>query len=381
MIEIRLLILFMLLLSGCSPRKESRINRNQLSDTLNMVSYAHGFSIVRNGKNIMLTVSNPWQHASGIQYRYILSDTINRSHAVDEFTWAVKTPVRNVICLSTTHIGLISFIGKTGTITGISGKNFIVNDTVRKGIAENRIYDVGYDEGLDYELILRIKPDVVFAYGVSVSVTNTIRKLNELGIPVILIGEYLEEEPLGKMEWVKAFAACYDLGEQVSVRFDSVASRYRELAELASVSEIKPAVLLGLPWRGNWYVSGARSYIAQLITNAGGNYIWNDLDFNESRPLGLEKIYEKALTADLWINPGEARSKQDIISVDPRFGNLPALLNDRVYNNDNRMSSSGGNDFFEAGVVEPDIILSDLIAILQPHLLPSHKLKYYRRLQ
>jgi iron complex transport system substrate-binding protein len=31
--------------------------------------------------------------------------------------------------------------------------------------------------------------------------------------------------------------------------------------------------------------------------------------------------------------------------------------------------------------VEPDIILSDIIYILHPQLLPSHKLQYYQKLE
>jgi iron complex transport system substrate-binding protein len=183
------------------------------------------------------------------------------------------------------------------------------------------------------------------------------------------------------MEWVKVFSACYDLNDQTMAAFDSVVSSYESLKMLAANDNNKPAVLLGLPWRGTWYVSGAQSYIARLIKDAGGSYIWQNMDYNESRPMGLEKIYEKALAADYWINPGEARSTNDILSVDERFGMLPCVVNDKIYNNNNQLTPLGGNDFYETGVVEPDVILSDLICILHPQLLPSHKLKYYRKLQ
>lgn len=373
------LILLFFFISSCKRRNETTALYTSNEHTEYNVKYSQGFELNSSGETILLTVKNPWQGASGIQYKYVLSDTFKTSHFIDDFTWAVKTPVKNVICLSTTHIGLISFFGQTRTITGVSGKDYIVNELVRHEIDNHNIYDVGYDEGLNYELIVKLKPDVVFAYGVSGSVTNTVRKLNELGIPVILIGEYLEPDPLGKMEWVKAVSAFYEMYDEVLHRFDSAAARYNDLRALAGNTGNNPEVLLGLPWRGNWYVSGARSFIARLIADAGGHYIWRDLDFNESRPLGLEMIYEKALTADFWINPGEARTIKEIISVDPRFANLPSIVNDKVFNNDNRLSETGGNDFFETGVVEPDIILSDLITILHPHLLPSHKLKYYRK--
>jgi iron complex transport system substrate-binding protein len=67
--------------------------------------------------------------------------------------------------------------------------------------------------------------------------------------------------------------------------------------------------------------------------------------------------------------------------VDERFKSLPAIASGMIFNNDMMMSISGGNGFYESGVVEPDRILADLIYILHPYLLPSHKLKYYRKLQ
>ncbi|HLO58318.1 MAG TPA: ABC transporter substrate-binding protein [Bacteroidales bacterium] len=371
-----------ILLGSCRPPVQSPDNLKQSdSPQLLAVHYAGGFEMTDVDTGILLTVRNPWQHSTGVEYRYLLSNRVQKSEIKSENFTIVKTPVTRIICLSTTHIGFIQFFHKASSIIGISGKDYVVNDSVRDGIAENRIFDVGYDENLNYELILRLRPDVVFAYGVNVSVTNTVRKLNELGIPVILIGEYLEQDPLGKMEWVKVFGACYGMGKTVSERFDSVTANYNQFKELASKEGQKPSVLLGLPWRGSWYVSGSKSYIARLISDAGGQYIWGNLNYNESVPVALEKIYENALTAEYWINPGEARSIIDVISVDERFKLLPALTSGKVFNNDRYMSASGGNGFYESGVTEPDIILSDLIYILHPHLLPSHNLKYYRKLQ
>jgi iron complex transport system substrate-binding protein len=170
------------------------------------------------------------------------------------------------------------------------------------------------------------------------------------------------------------------MNETITQQFDSIVYRYNTLVEIAKKVDKKPTVLLGLPWQGTWYISGSKSYMAQLIKDAGASYIFDHFHFNESRPIGLEKIYESALTAEYWINPGEARSLNDIVSVDERFGTLPAVITNKVYNND-RFMVAGGNAIYEEGVTEPDIILADLISILHPQLLASHKLKYYRKLQ
>ena len=376
------LLVTCLVLAGCSIKgpDNKKVSGQVSADSLS-VKYATGFTIRKNGAESVITVRNPWQNASHVEFSYLLSDTFASSQIVSENVYRIKTPVSRVVCLSTTHIGFIGFLNELGSVAGISGKQFVVQEMLRSRAEKGLLPDVGYDENLNFELLIALKPDVVFAYGVSGSVTNTIKKLNELGIPVVMVAEYLEEEPLAKMEWVKLFAAFYQKEQEASQQFDSIARTYEQLSDLARNSAEKPKVLLGLPWRGTWYISGRKSYIARLVADAGGKYLWDHLDFNDSRPVELEKVFEYALSADFWINSGDARSKSEIVSVDGRFKQLPAFMQDRVYNNNNWLSPSGGNAFFESGVVEPHIILADLIYIFHPQLLPSHKLTYYRKLQ
>jgi iron complex transport system substrate-binding protein len=383
MIRSCLLLLSILLIApGCrhwqSDNKD--FTRTDKQD-VKPVSFARGFTFRSSGRNLLLTIRNPWQNASKVEYSYLLSDTLRNSEIINENHSLIRIPVRRVVCLSTTHIGFISYINQNQSVVGISGKNFVTNEFLRNKIGHDQLPDVGYDENLNFELILKLKPDVVFAYGVSGTVTNTIRKLNEFGIPTILIAEYLEEEPLAKMEWIKVFGALYGQEAIATQKFDSVVNTYQHLRALAQTVPDRPAVLLGLPWRGTWYISGGKSYVARLVSDAGGDYIFNKLDFKDSRPMALEKVYEQALNAKFWLNSGDALSKFDLLSVDNRFDKLPCVKQDRIFNNNNLVNPAGGNAFFESGVVEPEIILSDLIYILHPQLLPSHQLKYYRKLQ
>jgi iron complex transport system substrate-binding protein len=371
-----------LIISGCLGKGPGNSADTGISTEGSVtVKYAAGFCLGNNEEGRIITVKNPWQNANRVEFTYFLSDTFAVSEMLSDNSWRIKTPVDRVVCLSTTHIGFIDFLDELGSITGISGKDYVVNEVLRSRIEKELLPDVGYDENLNFELLISLKPDVVFAYGVSGTVTNTIKKLGELGIPVIMVAEYLEEEPLAKMEWVKLFAAFYKKEQETAHRFDSIAGAYEQLRMLARAKVDSSNVLLGLPWRGTWYISGSKSYIARLIDDAGGKYLWDHLDFKDSRPIELEKVFEYALGADFWINSGDARSKREIGLVDDRFERLPAFVEDKIYNNNNILSPSGGNAFFESGVVEPHIILADLIYILHPQLLPSHKLIYYRKLQ
>ena len=171
--KLSLLLIPGIVFIGCTNRapEDRRLLGSSVPDTT-MVRFADGFSMKQQGDVMIITVRNPWQNASGIQYNYILSDTFSRSVIVDDFTCHIKTPVSNVVCLSTTHLGFISYLNEITSVSGISGKSFVVDETLRKRINQNLIADVGYDENLSYELLLKIKPDIVFAYGVGMGITR-----------------------------------------------------------------------------------------------------------------------------------------------------------------------------------------------------------------
>ncbi|NJK94130.1 MAG: hypothetical protein HC905_03615 [Bacteroidales bacterium] len=59
---------------------------------------------------------------------------------------------------------------------------------------------------------------------------------------------------------------------------------------------------------------------------------------------------------------------------------MKSFRENKVFNFTARMSPGGGNDFWESGVVHPDWVLKDLIAIFHPHLLPNHTFVYYQKL-
>ena len=113
------LLITCLLISDCSGRKSNTQQAGITQSSKNSaVSFAKGFSLDSQGRNILLTVRNPWQHANGVEFHYILSDTISSSVIIDEYTSMIKTPVKRVICLSTTHIGFIAYLDKIGSISG-----------------------------------------------------------------------------------------------------------------------------------------------------------------------------------------------------------------------------------------------------------------------
>ncbi len=102
---------------------------------------------------------------------------------------------------------------------------------------------------------------------------------------------------------------------------------------------------------------------------------------NNSAPFSFEAVYDAGLDAAMWM-PGTygTQTLADLAALDERYADFAAFKHDAVYNFDARENDRGGNDYFESGAANPQIILADLIKILHPDLLPDHALYYFRQL-
>jgi iron complex transport system substrate-binding protein len=337
--------------------------------------HAKGFNIIENDSCMWVSVFNPWQNASDTKYTYELNEgsLIKKSQ--------IKIPVQRVVCLSTTHLGFIDQLGCSSTIVGVSNPGLVNNETIKTAIKSGLVADIGYDAALDFELIIKLKPDVVFAYSVGPEIAPLQAKLADFGIPVIMVAEYLEESALAKAEWIKFFGCFYQKNEVANSCFKYEEYCYDSIKATVSLSAQKPLVLTGFPWKDVWYVPGSNSYMARLIEDAGGTFLFSSLPGRESQPLAIEYICQQAGNAQIWINAGVANQMSDIANSDPRLQNLPPFIDQLVFNNNKRQTPDGGNDFFESGVVFPHLILKDLIAIFQNPNADTIQLYYYQKLK
>ena len=369
--------------ASCAGRGQHTVTQATGSSDSLMVEYAQGFAIEKHGDITLLTVSNPWQGARNVIYRYALCPKGRK--IPDEFSQhtIIYTPVERVVCLSTTHVAMLSALGKTSSIKALSGTAFVSDTSVRRAVEQGLIADIGYDQGLNYEKIINLNPDVIFAYGVGDEATGSKARLAGLGQKVVFNAEYLERTSLGKAEWIRFMAAFFGCEAQATEKFDAVRDEYQSLCRLVKdrKHERQPKIICDLPWQGVWYIPGGETWMAAMIADAGGDYIWKENTSRESIPVNIETIVHQGGTADLWINAGAARSLAEIRKADERLSLIKPFRAGAVYNNYARAGGSGGNDFFESGVVNPHIILKDMIKIFHPDLLPDHQLYYYMKLE
>ncbi len=288
----------------------------------------------------------------------------------------IPAGAKRIVCMASSYIAMFDALGQVDKIVGVSGIDYVSNPYILAH--KDSIKDMGPE--MNYELLLGLKPDVVLLYGIGDAQTAVTDKLKELYIPYMYVGEYLEESPLGKAEWLVALAELTDSREKGIEIFREIPKRYQVLKALTESVEQRPTVMLNTPWNDSWAMPSTQSYMAQLVTDAGADYIYKENTSNSSTPIGLETAYKLIQKADYWINVGMASTLDELKTVNPKFVDAKAVREKTVYNNNLRTTPTGGNDYWESAVVRPDVVLRDLIHIFHPELV-SDSLYYYRHLE
>ena len=365
----------LLLLVSCVSNKKTSLEA--FNQDIYTPEYASGFKILGadNVQSTLIQVFNPWQGAKDVEMSYFISR--NGEQAPAGFTGpTIPAGAKQIVCMSSSYIAMLDALGQADRIVAVSGIDYVSNPYI---IAhKDSIKDMGPE--MNYELLLGLKPDVVLLYGIGDAQTAVTDKLKELSIPYMYVGEYLEESPLGKAEWMVALSELTDSREKGIEIFSEIPKRYQTLKDLTASVEQRPTVMFNTPWNDSWIMPSTKSYMAQLVNDAGADYIYKENTSNSSAPIGLETAYGLIQKADYWINVGMASTLDELKAVNPKFTDAKSVREKTAYNNNLRLTATGGNEYWESAVIRPDIVLRDLIHIFHPELV-SDSLYYYRHLE
>lgn len=343
------------------------------------IDYARGFSVEYIENATLVTVTNPWPGAK-IDFKYLLKKRASPTPVGYEDYQVVEVPVERTIALSTTFLAFVEELDLLDTLVGFSDLSPVHSHAVLRAARENPTLETGQGPNLQVETVLDLEPGIVFTFATG-SFRDAHPKLIEAGLDVAVVGEYMESHPLGRAEWIKFLALFYNKQEEATRVFTQLENRYLNLAAKTATLQHRPTVISGVPFSGRWFVAGGNSFVARLLHDAGGDYVWKETDHTGSQPMDIELVYERGIDAEFWLNTGIWATLEQAREADPRFLEFRSLQQGNLYNNNKRIKLKGGNDYWESGMMAPDVILADLIHILNPQLLPEHKLFYYTHLK
>ena len=372
-LNISLLLLTISLFVGCA--EESTHGAENFKTVVYDPLYASGFTIDEDeAGNSLVRVTRPWQGNALEEQTLAIFAT---SEAAKGYSGQhIVGYAERVVCMSTSHIAMLDAIERVDAVVGVSGKQYITNEVVTSNPA---VKDIGYDSNLNYEALVLLKPDVVLMYGVSAANDAVTAKFRDLDIPYLYLGDYTEESPLGKAEWVVAIAEIMGCRERGEEAFHQIVHRYNEVRSSVVRQSDAPKVMFNLPYQDVWYMPSDDSYMVQLIEDAGGTYIYKGRNTSGgSKGISLEEAYMLVSEADVWLNVGQCSTMNELRSSAPHFAHTDVVLSGEVYNNNRRCTRAGGSDFWESAIVRPDVVLSDLATIIAGGDAPTY---YYQQLK
>jgi len=361
-------------LFGCDKKKQL-----QVPVAVSSIKYATGFHISRVGNSQLVEVTMPYAGARK-GYRYLLVPAGEEVPVGVEDAVVIYTPLKSIVCTSTTHIPLLDYLGMTDRLTGFPTTDYISSAKMRSRIDSGHVVDLGNGQQLNVERLVTLHPDVVMGYQLG-GEAGPLKKLQGTGIPLVINAEYLERHPLGRAEWIKFMGALFHRERAADSVFRIIEKEYLSAVALAFTITDKPKVLSGIVYGDAWFLPGGSSYSARLLEDAGYDYPWKGDSTQGNISMTFESVYVKAKDADFWVGAGSMRTLKELQEADLRYALFQSFKAHRVYTYTAKLGEKGGNEYLELGYLRPDLILKDLIKISHSELMPQYELYFYEQLR
>lgn len=364
---------------ACKQKNETTENPSQQTADTIRVEHAKGFSIEDYRNYKILKVKNPFPD-SDKTYTYLLERKGKEAPGNIKYDAKISIPVEKMVVTSTTHIPALESLEEEKSLIGFPHLDFISSPKTRNLIQQKKVAELGENENLNMEVLLSLQPEVVVGFAMKEN-DKTYANISRSGIPVIYNGDWNEQNPMGKAEWIKFFGALFDKDQKAAEVFDQIKAGYQEAKELTKNVEHRPSVLSGAMYKDIWYLPGGKSWVSEFIDDAGGKYMYRDNQDTGSLSLSFESVFEKSKDADIWIAPSGFSSYQEMSSNSKHYNQFKAFQERQVYGYTQVKGETGGVLYFELAPNRPDLVLKDLINIFHPELLPNYENTFYKELE
>ncbi len=343
------------------------------------IENAKGFSITKFNGYSILKVKTPWPGAEN-ELVYLLKEQGTGVPEDIHYDQVIEVPIKKVIVTSTTHIPALEALETENSLVGFPGLNYISSTKTRARIANQQISELGQNEDLNTEVLIELSPDAVIGFSINAS-NKSYETVQKTGIPVIYNGDWTEQTPLGKAEWIKFFGVLYGKENKAEKIFNQIKYEYLSAKELAKNADYSPKVISGSMYNDKWYMPYGNSWQARFIKDANGRYLYADTQGDGSLSLAFESVLEKAEDAEIWVSSGQFTSYEQLFNESSHYHRFKAVKNKNVYSVSLTQGETGGILFYELGPQRPDLILKDLVSIFHPELEIDHEPVFYKALK
>ena len=377
-----ILLCFLSIIASCKDGKTDKFSLPQSKIEQLKLDYASGFSITQHNNYSILEINNPWPNATK-KYKYVLISSENAAKTTfmkGEYDGIIIKPIKNIVVTSTTHIPALELLNVEKSLVAFPGTDYISSKKIRERIDAGFIRELGKTENLNTEVLLELNPNLVVGFGIDGN-NRAFETIKNAGIPVIYNGDWVENSPLAKAEWIKFFGALFDKQELATTIFNDIKNNYLEAKKIAKKAKQYPTVLSGAMHSDVWYLPNGNSTETQLLNDAHVHYLWKDTKGSGSLKLNFESVFVKAKKADIWLNPSNYTTLEALKAANKNHTAFDAFKYKNIYSFTNTIGKTGGVLYYELGTTRPDLVLKDIIKICHPELLEDYKPFFFKPLK
>lgn len=296
----------------------------------------------------------------------------------------IEVPAGDIISMSTTQLPPLKELDLLDHLIGVDSIFYVNTPEVVELYDAGELLEVGYGASVNIEVVLNAEPSIVMTYGYTADDAPAV--LMDAGVFTAVNNEWLEETLIARAEWIKFVAVFYNEESRANEFFDAMIADYESVAALTA--DIPAEERLVVLWNAYssygeaWNIPGQQTWVGDLLADAGVNYVLMDDVPEGSVPMDFEVVYDAGFDAPVWMpNAFMVNTLDDLLALDSRYADFAAVEGGMVYNDTARVNANGGNDYWETGITNPNLILRDLVSIFYPELLPDHELTFYVKLE
>ncbi|MEN8881027.1 MAG: ABC transporter substrate-binding protein [Polaribacter sp.] len=369
---------FLMLLFIFFSCKKEVIKKDTNSRQKSSIKYAEGFDIIEENGVKKLIIKAAYQNSKEV-FEYSIIQR-RKNTIANKNNKTIEVPVKHFVTTSTTHIPMIELLDEENAIIGFPNATYISSEKTRALIDKGNIVEIGKESSLNTEILLHLQPELVVGYSVA-SADKSLSTLKKAGIKVIYNGDWLEETPLGRAEWIKFFGVLFDKEQQADSIFNLIETNYLEAKKIALKATKKPTILSGaIMSKDIWNLPAGNSFVATFLKDANVDYLWEKTEGKGSLSLSFESVFDKAQNADFWIAPGYFSTQKQLVNNNSLYAKFNAFKNDKIYTPTTKKGITGGVIYYELAPTRPDFVLKDIIKITNPDLLPKYKLTFFEKM-
>ncbi|NND77367.1 MAG: ABC transporter substrate-binding protein [Flavobacteriales bacterium] len=356
----RYFFLIALLFLACSTPKSSDDNSHLRNPQIPLaegdeIEFAKGFQIIQFLDHKQINIIDLNNKNTVVQKIFIGKGARDK----EEY---LPTPIASAACNSTTHVSYFAKLDIVDRLIGVSWPDLIMNEKVKEKLDQGKIKAIGKNGEMNLEVILQISPDILMVYPYE---SLSYQQYEDAGLQLVYNTEYQEVHPLAKAEWIKLYGLLFNKEEEAKQIFEMIKERYLEHCDLAKdlvKAKGSPSVFTGSFLNGQWFAPSANSSTVRSLEDAGATYVFSDMESIGNLQLDLEVMYQKCKDADFYGKLiSDAIDLDDMQTQEKRLTTLRAVKEGNVF-----YCNTSRSDYFGDALLEPDVVLHDLVKIFFP---------------